>query len=67
VNDNPQRPSDAHERIEAALADLHLADAINLAEASNTSLVRLVEQLRGSLADMIRFSQGCCPTPKNHN
>ena len=67
MNDDPQRPSDADERIEAALADLHVADTINLAEASNTSLVRLVEQLRGSLADMIRFSQSCCPTRKNHN
>lgn len=55
--DSAHQPHEADQRIEAALADLHAADTANLGDTSPAGLLRIIEQLRGSLADMIRYNQ----------
>ncbi|MFJ9952327.1 hypothetical protein [Kitasatospora sp. NPDC091207] len=43
------------ERIRLAIANLAAADEMNLATAGNASLVGMILQLRGSLADTLAF------------
>lgn len=57
MNAQHRHQDDASARIEAALADLHAADQLNLAVSTPAGLIRVIEQLRGSLADMIRYAQ----------
>lgn len=56
MTEHARRRNDTDERIAAALADLHAADTANLGDISPADLLRLIEQLRGSLADMIRYN-----------